>query len=229
MMSIIRSAAKVIAIALAGLGIGLVLSQPSVSRLWRASEPTKFAEVRPPTDPISIDDSPYEGAPDARVIIIEYSDFECPVCRRFAADVLPTVRKRYVETGAAALVFKHFAIERIHPLAIDAGAAADCAAKQGQFWPVHDFLLSRPLSSEAIGQASGLPQLDRRAMSRCLGETASTRIRVQTDIARQIGITGTPTFLVGRRRDPTSVDVVVRFSGARTPAYFDEVIRQVAR
>jgi protein-disulfide isomerase len=230
MMSIVRSAAKLAAIVLAGLGIGLILSSPTVSRLWRPAQPAKFAEVRPPADPISIENSPYEGSPDARVIIIEYSDFECPVCRRFATDVLPTIRKRYVETGTAAVVFKHFALERIHPLAIAAGAAADCASAQGQFWPAHDFLLSHPLSRELIDQVSDLPKLDRTAMSRCVGDTVSaTKIQVETSVARGIGITGTPTFLVGRRQDRSMVDVVVQFSGARKPAYFDEVIRQVGR
>jgi protein-disulfide isomerase len=81
------------------------------------------------------------GSPSAPVGVVEYGDFECPVCHA----VEPAVRQLLQNhAGSVAFAFRHFPLETAHPRALMAAEAAEAAAAQGQFWPMHDLLLSNP-------------------------------------------------------------------------------------
>ena len=77
------------------------------------------------------------GAKTAPVVVMEFSDFHCPFCRRHATTVLPRLKRDYVDTGKVLYVFRHFPLDT-HPDAPAAGAAAACAGRQGKFWEMHD-------------------------------------------------------------------------------------------
>jgi len=77
------------------------------------------------------------GRPDARVTVVEYGDFECPICKQAA----PAVRLLLHRFGdRIRFVYRHFPLEEIHPHAFAAAEAAECVAAQGKFWPMHDLL-----------------------------------------------------------------------------------------
>ena len=83
---------------------------------------------------------PVLGKSDAKLTIIEFSDFQCPFCERFYLDTLPQLKKDYIDTGKVQLAFRHFPIASIHPNAKTAHEAAECANEQGKFWEYHDLL-----------------------------------------------------------------------------------------
>jgi hypothetical protein len=68
------------------------------------------------------------------VAIVEFSDFQCPFCIKHANEVLPRLKDALITSGKARYVALHFPIEQIHPLALKAGEAAECAGKQDRFW-----------------------------------------------------------------------------------------------
>jgi protein-disulfide isomerase len=81
------------------------------------------------------------GSPSAPVGVVEYGDFECPVCHA----VEPAVRQLLQNhPGRVVFAFRHFPLEAAHPHALMAAEAAEAAAAQGQFWPMHNLLLSNP-------------------------------------------------------------------------------------
>ena len=86
-------------------------------------------------------DDHVKGDANAPVAIIEYSDFQCPYCRKFYEDTLPTLIKEYVDTGKAKLVYRHFPLE-FHPAALVSAQASECAAEQGKFWEMHDAIFT---------------------------------------------------------------------------------------
>lgn len=91
---------------------------------------------------IDITNAPMLGDPNAPITIIEYSDFQCPFCRRFYYNALPSIKKEYIETGKVKFVYKDFPLV-VHPLAQSAAEAAKCVRKQGgdeAFWKYHDKL-----------------------------------------------------------------------------------------
>jgi protein-disulfide isomerase len=80
---------------------------------------------------------PVLGNPNAPVKIVEFSDFECPFCRRFYQDTFPQLKKEYIDTGKVALYYRHLPLP-MHPNAKPFANAAECANEQGKFWQMHD-------------------------------------------------------------------------------------------
>jgi protein-disulfide isomerase len=79
------------------------------------------------------------GASQAPVTIVEYGDFECPNCKQ-AAPAVKLLLERFAARTRA--VFRHYPLEDVHPHALAAAQAAECAGAQGQFWPMHDLLFA---------------------------------------------------------------------------------------
>ncbi|MGE5834765.1 MAG: DsbA family protein [Acidobacteriota bacterium] len=117
------------------------------------------------------------------------------VSRRRVSDASQELRR----DRRVLLAFRHLPLENRHPSALRAAQAADCSGRQGRFWPMHDELFRTP---RALGMDSLIAKgkqigLDMSAFRRCL--TAETTETLQRDIAsaRELSITGTPTFLIG--------------------------------
>jgi hypothetical protein len=82
--------------------------------------------------------SPVLGSPEAPVIVVDFSDFQCPKCARYVKSTEPEIKKEYVETGKIALIFKHF--PRLGEDSLSAALTSECANEQGKFWEYHDAL-----------------------------------------------------------------------------------------
>jgi len=87
---------------------------------------------------ISSDNDPVIGSQDAAITIIEFSDFQCPFCARFHIQTLPIIMDEYINEGKVKLVFRDFPIQSIHPNAVPASVAAECANEQEKFKEMHD-------------------------------------------------------------------------------------------
>ena len=158
-----------------------------------------------------------KGEANATVTIIEFSDFQCPFCRRFALETLPQIQKEYIDTGKAKLVYKNFPLVQTHQFAFKAAEAALCAGDQGKFWEMHDTLYvnSHLLDINSLKAHASNLGLDTDAFNTCLDSNAKAAI-VQQDMleGRTLGITGTPFFLING----------VEVSGARPFSDFKQII-----
>jgi protein-disulfide isomerase len=144
------------------------------------------------------------GNPDAPLTIAEYSDFQCPFCRKAGLEIAPQIEAEYVATGKAKLVWKQFPIEGEE--SVWAAEASECAAEQNAFWEYHDTLfLNRTginVGTFVIGNLKIIAKelgLDTEAFNACLDE-GRYRDKVAADYgeARRREVTGTPTFFVGQ-------------------------------
>lgn len=170
--------------------------------------PDAAAADRPggPTAEALADDDPSKGDPGAPITIVEFSDFQCPFCGRFYEQTLPLIERDYIETGKARLVYRDMPLEEIHPQAPAAHIAAECAGDQGRFWDYHDLLFDRQgewsrlqpaaLDAALAGYADELG-LD-GSFGECVRSPEAAR-EMQLDRAQALGmgLTGTPTFLIG--------------------------------
>ena len=142
------------------------------------------------------------GNPDAPVTVLEYADFECPFCGDAFA-VVEEIRRRLGDR--LRFVFRHFPVPAIHPNARRAAEAAEAAAAQGAFWPMHDLLYGRQPSlaePDLVRYAAELG-LEAERFGRELRERAHAE-RVAEDLrsGERSGVQGTPTFFVnGTRHD----------------------------
>ncbi len=97
---------------------------------------------------------PLLGNKNAKVSIVEFSDFQCPFCQRFFTDALAKIKTEYVNTGKAKLAFRHYPLS-FHPNAQKAAEASECANEQGQFWKYHDLLFNSQQAWESLPAMSG--------------------------------------------------------------------------
>jgi rhodanese-related sulfurtransferase/predicted DsbA family dithiol-disulfide isomerase len=134
------------------------------------------------------------------VTIIEFADFECPVCVRAQAAV-QEIRARYGER--IRLVFRQFPLNQIHPWAEKAAEASECAAEQGKFWEAVEkfYTWQNDLSEDALRRYAGELGLNQNRFNQCLASgSMAGRVRRDMDDGRALGVRATPTFFIGQQR-----------------------------
>ncbi len=140
------------------------------------------------------DDAFFQGNRSAEIIIVEYSDFQCPYCGEVLG-ALSEVKQRHPDIK---FVYRHYPL-RSHPDAQKAAAAAECAGQQGKFWEMHDKLFANQ-NSLSIATFKGIAAeigLDKAGFDSCLdsGKAAAT-VASQTAEGVSLGVRATPSFLV---------------------------------
>ena len=140
------------------------------------------------------------GSGGAPVELVVFSCFECPFCRRFDG-AINRLREDEALAGQVRLVFRHFPLRNMHPMAQKAHEASVCAEDQGMFWEYHDALWADDnISLDGLEQHARLLGLDTEEFAQCLNSGSSYE-RVQTDLdaALALGQTGTPAVFVNGR------------------------------
>lgn len=145
------------------------------------------------------------GPEQAPVTIIEYGDFECPICKQ-AAPALKLLLQHFPEQ--VRLVFRHFPLETVHPHALAAAEAAEAAGGQGKFWEMHDLLFANQLHLEPDQLRAYAEQLQLdlpRFTSEMDHEIYRQRIREHIESALRSGVRGTPgIFINGAIQDASA-------------------------
>lgn len=150
-----------------------------------------------------------EGNADARLVLVEYGDYQCPACG-FAYPVVKALQSQFA--GHLCFVFRNFPLAEVHPQAIEAACAAEFAATRGKFWPVHDALYENQDELdlhlyEKIIREQGLKCHELRdALDSGL---FLQRIRGDFNGGVRSGVNGTPTFFINGVRYDGEVDVDV--------------------
>jgi protein-disulfide isomerase len=131
--------------------------------------------------------------------MILFSDFQCPFSRRFALAILPELAKQYVQTGKLLIAFRQLPNQSIHPLAMRAARATQCAGRQRLFWPMHDFLFAGPgsLDLDPARVQISVRELDQQAFESCIARADDVQIYEDLASARALSVSGTPTFFLG--------------------------------
>jgi protein-disulfide isomerase len=192
----------VISLFTGGFGIGDGVTGGTVREVPSAPSPSIPTGVASVNAEDFVDDDPVLGNDDAELTIIEFSDFECPFCKRANDDALVQVKSQYVDTGKVKIVYRDFPLTSIHPIAQKAGEAAECADDQGKFWEYHDLIFERQpsLSQASLKQWAGELGLDQKEFDDCLdsGEH-SAEVNKDASDAQRAGGRGTPFFIVGNQ------------------------------
>jgi protein-disulfide isomerase len=156
---------------------------------------------------ITSENNPFIGNPDAPITIIEFSDFQCPFCAKFHMQTLPTIMDEYINKGTVKLVFRDFPIQNIHPNAVPASIAAECANEQGKFEQMYHTLFKKQKewsnleTSYAIAlfnQYASELQLNEEKFDSCIKNVKYIEeVQKDLDEGRTFGVTGTPGFFIG--------------------------------
>lgn len=195
--------ALLLGLLLSGKSLGtaaLAANAPTVNQPAAVGTNDPTTPPAAPVKPLDEKNDHIRGAKNAKVTLIEYSDFECPFCLRHE-DSLKQALTDY--PNDVRVVYRHFPLS-FHPEAQKAAEASECAAKQGKFWEMHDEIFKAnaagTMSVAKWKEAAKALKLDSAKFDKCLdsGETAAAIAQAEQEGASS-GIAGTPgTFVNGQ-------------------------------
>ena len=167
---------------------------------------------------VSADDDAVLGDKDAPVEIIEFSDFQCPFCRKFWTETFDQLKTNYIDTGKVKLVYRDFPLESLHPMAQKSAEAAECADDQGKFWEYHDKMYGEQNiidSGSVEGPVKGTAQytvddlkkwakdigLDSSEFDACLDDGKyEDEVNKDFQDGGSAGVQGTPSFFINGKQ-----------------------------
>jgi protein-disulfide isomerase len=178
---------------------------------------------------INTEGEPFKGNKNAKLTLVEFSEFQCPFCGRHVRDTYPQIDKEYIQTGKVKYVFRDLPLESIHKNAFKAAEATHCAGEQNKYWEMHDRLFANQNSLEPAmltshAQAVGV---DPKKFQTCL-DSGKFAAAIRKDIAEanKYGITGTPTSVIGltQANDPKTIKILKVIRGAQNISAFKEAL-----
>jgi protein-disulfide isomerase len=163
----------------------------------------------------SVRDAAIVGSDAAPVVLVEYSDFECPFCARHARETFGQIQREFVSGGRVQYVFRHYPLERIHHSAVAAARAAVCA-HQNRFMDMRSYFFAnqQTIASIDMSEAAAAIGLDKSDFASCLMETGPRAIEEEKKEASRLGVSSTPTFFIGRRQTDGAIRLMTKINGA---------------
>lgn len=194
------------AVKIKGFNAGTTGTGPAAA----ASSAPIAAAPEEPTGPVkvSLDDDPVLGDPNAPVTIVEFSDYECPFCKRHYDQTHVQLTKDYVDTGKVKIVFRDLPLSFHDPMATTEAIAANCAREQGgdkAYWKLHDTMFENTtsngtgLTKDQLNTFAGQQGLNVDNFKTCV-DTEKYKDEVAKDLADagNAGATGTPSFIIAK-------------------------------
>ena len=180
----------------------------SFSLLYSSGKLGGFANIKDPSGKsvkVSTDNDAFLGDDDAPVVMIEFSDFQCPFCRSFWRDTLPLIKSEYIDTGKIKFVYRDFPLN-FHPGAMPAAQATECAKDQDKFWEMHDKIFSEQdklgsgtvqFTANDLKKWAGQIGLDQGKFDSCL-DSQKYADEANNDLkdGQTAGVNGTPGFFI---------------------------------
>lgn len=147
--------------------------------------------------------NPFKGDPSAPVVIVEFSDYQCPYCANYVQQTLPQISESYIATGQVVYVYVNMPLS-FHEQAQAAAEAAECAGLQRAFWPMHDLLFDSQAEWSGSPEAELLFReyaaqlgLDEATFAACMEEHwTAAQIEQDLSLAENAGVSATPTFFI---------------------------------
>ncbi len=172
--------------------------EPVVTGNVVANNPQPSGNIAPSTVTATVDDDAVLGDKKAKVTIIEFSDYECPFCRKHYLQTFPQIKSQYIDTGKVKLVFRDFPLA-FHQSAMPAAIAAECVREKGgdvAYWKIHDkmFENQQALSNDNLKAYAKELGYD---IGSCL-DSEKFKAEVQKDMSdgQKAGTQGTPYFVI---------------------------------
>lgn len=179
---------------------------------------------------LSVKGDPRLGNAFARIGIVEFSDYQCSFCRLFHQNQFRQIKAEYIDAGLVQFIHKDLPL-RTHREAVPAARAAHCAGAQGRFWDMHDALFAHQerLGHGLYPELARQLRLDETNFKNCFeGQAYMRSIGQDAELARRLGLPGTPSFLIGTIEGDV-LTIVRQSSGAPAFAAFAREIEKLRR
>jgi len=183
--------------------------------------------VTPESMEMSLTNAHAKGGAGASLVLVEFSDFQCPFCGRHAKQTMPQIEREYVSTGKLLYVMRNLPLEQIHPDAFRAASAAECAGDQGKYWQMHEKLFGnqQALTAADLTRYAQETGIEPKAFKECMdADSHGAKIRQDLKDALAAGVSSTPTFFLGFAEGGGKVKIVRRVQGAHPFPVFKAAI-----
>ncbi|MDZ7587096.1 MAG: thioredoxin domain-containing protein, partial [Patescibacteria group bacterium] len=184
-------------------GLVVILSWYLIANRNQETGKAKVATVK-----ANVDDDPMIGSVNAPVTIIEFSDYECPYCKRFANETLPQLKSMYIDMNKVRLIYRDLPLLTHEPAATNEARAANCAREQKEdigYFRFHDAIFRTTLSGgsglnlEQLKEIGQLIGLDEQKFITCYNsDRFKDEVKADFEAAKQLGAKVTPSFVVGK-------------------------------
>jgi protein-disulfide isomerase len=174
----------------------------------------------------TIDGTFTKGNKNASIVLIEFGDFQCPFCARYAQETFGELERAFVARGTVQYAFRNFPLESLHSAALPAARAAECAGRQGRFWEMRALLYAKQTELDKqiwLSEAAELGLVIDQFQT-CLLSELDPKIRADLEEGRRLGVASTPTFLIGQKSADGTVRLLSMIRGARPYAVFDDAL-----
>jgi protein-disulfide isomerase len=167
------------------------------------------------------------GKSDAPLTLVEFTDYQCPFCGRFETTTFPEIKKNYIDTGKVRFILRDLPLD-FHPFALKAAQSVHCAGDQGKYWEMKELVFKNQNKIDVdslAGYAKDL-SLNGDTFKSCMADGKHLKeIGDEAKYAASLGITGTPTFVLGKAvGDSVEGRVIV---GAQPLAAFEAAINEM--
>jgi protein-disulfide isomerase len=184
--------------------------------------------VRP--DKIVWEEGQLIGSNDAPIVMIEFTDLQCPFCKRFHQEVWPQIKADYVDKGLVQFVAKEFPLVKIHKSAGYAAVALRCAGQQGQYEQAKEllFAIGTGFNQEFVDAMPESLDIDQESFTTCLKDMEQhNAITASVNMAQRLGIQATPAFIIGKREGDGVINYEV-VTGAGSIERFTEIFSSLS-
>ena len=193
-------------------------------------------KTRMPTPPeanvrnveFELGDNPAEGNDKARLVLVEFSDYQCTFCARHTKETYPELYKKYIKTGKLRYVVMDKPLP-MHEMADEAAEAAHCANEQGKFWEIHKKMMASPEKLNDLNSIASSLGLDMKKFKSCMDtKKYSNKIASSISLSNKLNIFAAPGFVIASS-DPDNHQKVKGISfipGARPFEHFQKEIDQ---
>ena len=195
--------------------------------LERLTQPQPSAPPQPTSAKVTNLKGYALGKADAPLTMVEFTDLQCPFCRQFVLSTFDQLKKDWIDTGKLRYISRDFPLD-FHAQAMNAARAARCAGDQGKFWEMRLALMRNAnlLTPAYITRTAGDLKLDMAAFTPCATSSKyDAEIQAEMSEGTRIGVSGTPTFVIGRSApDGITGPVLV---GALPYSMFDAKLKEL--
>ena len=168
------------------------------------------------------------GKSDAPLTMVEFTDYQCPYCSRFETTTFPEIKKNFIDTGKLRLILRDLPLGDMHPFALKAAQSVHCAGDQGKYWEMKELVFKNQNKIDVdslAGYAKDLA-LNGDTFKSCMADGKHMKeIGDEAKYAQSLGITGTPTFILGKTAGDTVEGRVI--VGAQPLAVFEAAINEM--
>lgn len=222
-------AVVVLAVATVGLQGANLWKQYYPAQVQQASRPVATRDAGK-DDMLALTGLPTRGDAKAQVVLVEFSDYECPYCARHAGGVGREIEREYVAAGKVREAFVNLPLP-IHEHARMLGGAAVCAGEQGKYWEAHDALFEQKPKTETEALAALRPlKLKADKLRTCMAGAGPVKVLERdTETSKRFKLTGTPSFALGRVEAGSVVHIDRFIMGAQPFVVFQAEIERELR